>query len=54
MTIDEFIAAAEAKVATPDSIEEFAARVKERGEKFEREAKDRMVDEDFLARSYNL
>jgi hypothetical protein len=53
MTVDEFIAAAEEKIATTDSIKEFSARTKERGEKFEREAKKRMVDEDFLARSYN-
>jgi len=53
MTIDEFIAAAEEEKGS-EAIDAFAERVKERTEKFEKEAMDRMVDEEFYARSYNL
>jgi len=52
--VAKLIEAAKQKSATPDAIEQFKNRVKEREQQFSRESQKQAVNNHFLARSYNL
>jgi len=54
MTAKELIEAAKRKSVTQDDINAFEARVKEREKKFNNESRRQAVNNDFMARSYNL
>ena len=54
MTMQELIAAAKEKSVTVKTIKEFEARVKKRQKQFDKESRRQAVNNDFMARSYNL
>ena len=54
MSIEELIAVAAGSVIDDFKIQELQSRLKEAEEKFEQEAKSKLVDRDFLAKAYSL
>jgi hypothetical protein len=54
MTIEELVEAAKKMVATEESVKAFEQRVMQHEEQFEIQSRNRLVDSEFLARSYNL
>ena len=54
MTAEELIEAAKNKSVTQEDIKAFKARVKEREKKFNNESRRQAVNNEFMARSYNL
>lgn len=54
MTVEELIEATKRKSVTLEDIAEYKARVKERERKFDNESRKLAVNNEFMARSYNL
>lgn len=54
MTIDELIEAAKKRSVTEETIEAFKDRIEDCKEEFDEEYRSQAVDDEFLARSYNL
>ena len=54
MTVEELLEASKNKSVTEETIKEFAARVKECERQFDQESRRQAVNNEFMARSYNL
>lgn len=54
MSIEELIAEAAGSVIDDSKLDQLQERLKAAEEKFEQEAKSKLVDRDFLSRAYSL